>query len=150
MSDLNELYQEIILDHNKRPRNYRKLAAASKAEGHNPMCGDRVTVYVKEKDGRIEDVAFEGLGCAISTASASIMTERLKGRTVAEADTLFRRFQDMVTGKLLPGDRDGSGLDALEAFQHLSDYPMRVKCATLPWHTMKAALGDRDGAESSR
>ena len=147
MTDLNELYQEIILDHNKRPRNYHTLADARKAEGHNPMCGDNVTVFVRETGGKIDDVAFQGSGCAISTASASIMTELLKGKTVEEADALFRRFQAMVTGKSDPeAHREDAEIDALEAFEHVSAYPMRVKCATLAWHTLKAALEGRESA----
>ena len=148
MADMNELYQEIILDHNRHPRNYHRLDGARKAEGHNPMCGDHVTVYVKEKDGKIEDVAFQGSGCAISTASASIMTEMLKGKTVDQANALFSRFQAMVTGKSSPGDaaREDADVDVLQAFEHVSDYPMRVKCATLAWHTLKAALEGRESA----
>ncbi len=146
MSEMNELYQEIILDHNRHPRNYHPLRGARKAEGHNPMCGDNVTVFLKEADGKIEDVAFQGSGCAISTASASIMTEVLKGKTVEEAEALITRFQDMVTGKSEPGEHADGEVDVLEAFEHVSAYPMRVKCATLAWHTLKAALEGQESA----
>ncbi len=150
MSELNELYQEIILDHNRRPRNFRRLGAARKAEGHNPMCGDRVTIYVKEEDGVIRDIAFQGTGCAISTASASLLTERLKGKTVGEFQTLFHRFHDMVTGRDPGAMDDHDELDALRAFEHVSDFPMRVKCATLAWHTLKSALEiDADSSDTA-
>jgi nitrogen fixation protein NifU and related proteins len=140
MSDLRELYQEVILDHHKRPRNCRRPAEANKhADGFNPLCGDKVTVYARVEDGVIRDIAFEGSGCAISTASASMMTEALKGKSEAEAEKIFARFHDMVTGNERDA-ADGSGLGKLEVFAGVREYPVRVKCATLAWHTMRAAL----------
>ena len=140
MSDLRDLYQELILDHGKRPRNFHVMPEASKhAEGFNPLCGDKITLYLKLDGGRISDVSFQGSGCAISTASASILTETLKGKTVAEADGLFEKFHDLVTGKS-PADQKGLPLGKLMAFSGVSDYPARVKCATLAWHTLKSAL----------
>jgi nitrogen fixation NifU-like protein len=140
MPDLRELYQEVILDHHKRPRNFRRPEDANKhADGFNPLCGDKVTVFLRLEDGVIRDIAFEGSGCAISTASASMMTEALKGKTEAEANGIFARFHDLVTGKRA-GGLDGSELGKLEVFTGVRDYPVRVKCATLAWHTMRAAL----------
>ncbi len=137
MSDLRELYQEVILDHNKRPRNFRVIDPAShRAEGFNPLCGDRLTVFVDVADGTIRDLAFQGSGCAISQASASLMTEALKGKPVAEIEPLFERFHELVTS-------DGAappGLGKLAVFAGVRDYPSRVKCATLAWHALKAAL----------
>jgi nitrogen fixation NifU-like protein len=142
MSDLMDLYQELILDHNKRPRNRGRLDEANhEAEGYNPLCGDRVTITVLVRDGVIEDVRFEGTGCAISTASASLMSEAIKGRTVEEAEALFRRFHGLVAGEEANG---GPPLGKLEAFAGVSRFPARVKCATLAWHTLTAALQDRD------
>ena len=138
MSDLSDLYQEVILDHNRSPRNFRRMEGASHhAEGYNPLCGDRLKVYVTVADDRIADVAFEGNGCAISKASASLMTEALKGRTLDEARALFDTFQGMVTSPL------GSELPAvgkLAALAGVREFPARVKCASLAWHTMHAAL----------
>lgn len=146
MSDLRELYQEVILDHSRKPRNFGKPAEVHHmAQGHNPLCGDRVTVYLDlDSDGRVTDVSFEGSGCAISMASASIMTEMLKGKTVAEAKTLFDKFHGVVTGEDedLSG-ADGIDLDRLEALAGVREFPMRVKCATLAWHTFIAATEDR-------
>jgi nitrogen fixation NifU-like protein len=140
MSDLRDLYQEVILDHNRRPRNFGPLPAANRrAEGHNPLCGDRVTVYLDVEGDRIRDVSFEGAGCAISTASASLMTEALKGLSVGEARDLFRGFHELVT----QGD-EGEDLGKLAVFTGVREYPMRVKCATLAWHTLMAALDARD------
>jgi nitrogen fixation NifU-like protein len=140
MSDLRELYQEVILDHNRHPRNFGPLPAANRrAEGNNPLCGDRVTVYLDIGDGRIRDVAFEGAGCAISTASASLMTEALRGLDVEEARSLFRGFHHLVTR----GD-EGEDLGKLAVFTGVREYPMRVKCATLPWHALMAALDAQD------
>jgi nitrogen fixation NifU-like protein len=142
MSDLNELYQEVILDHNRRPRNYRRLEGASHhAEGYNPLCGDRVTVFVQIDAGRISDVAFEGSGCAISKASASLMTDRVKGSTVAEARDLFERFHRMVT---TPPDQEVEELGKLSALAGVREFPVRVKCASLAWHTLKAAMDQED------
>jgi len=143
MSDIDDLYQEIILDHNRRPRNRRRLETAdARAEGYNPLCGDRVTVFVKVRGDTVEEVTFEGSGCAISTASASMMTESLKGKTLAEAKALFRRFHGLITGegKETTG---GPGLGKLEVFSGVCRYPARVKCATLAWHTVNAALEHR-------
>jgi nitrogen fixation NifU-like protein len=140
MSDLSDLYQEVILDHYKRPRNFRRLEEANrKAEGHNPLCGDEITVYLQLDGDVIKDVSFEGAGCAISKASASMMTATLKGKTKAEAKLLFDKFHKMVTG-----DRDSRsdpiGLGKLEVFCGVSEFPVRVKCASLAWHTLNAAL----------
>ena len=143
MSDLRELYQEVILDHNKRPRNYRTLDSPTRtARGHNPLCGDRLTLYVNLEGDRIADVAFEGSGCAISKASASLMTEAVKGKTVAEAEALFERFHDLVTSA--PDEPvTTSGLGKLAVFAGVREYPARVKCASLAWHTMKNAVEAR-------
>jgi len=140
MSDVGQLYQEVILDHYKRPRNFRKLDGASRnAEGYNPLCGDKVTVYVKLEDGLVRDIGFQGSGCAISTASASMMTTSLKGKTLVEAEALFQSFRLMVTGQ--PDTAlDRVELGKLAAFSGISEFPVRVKCATLPWHTLHAAL----------
>ena len=139
-SELRELYQEVILDHSKRPRNFRELPAATgRAEGYNPLCGDRATVYVELEGDRVKDVSFKGAGCSISTASASMMTESVKGKSEAEARELFRRFHDLVTGKSSPQD-DSAALGKLAVFAGVRDYPVRVKCATLAWHTLRAAL----------
>jgi len=144
MSDLRELYQEIILDHNRRPRNYRCPADANReAHGDNPLCGDRVTVYLTLQDGVVKDVGFQGRGCAISMASASLMTELLKGKTEAEARALFRRFHGTITGKAVPEEQDDPEADKLAVLSGVREYPMRVKCATLSWHTLLAAL-DRE------
>lgn len=141
MSHASELYQELILDHGRRPRNFRPLEGAShRADGHNPLCGDRVTVYALVEDGVVKDVTFQGAGCAISQASCSIMTETVRGRTLAEVEAVFGRFHDLVTGQArAPGD-DDTGLGKLEAFAGVAEFPMRVKCATLSWHTLRAAL----------
>jgi nitrogen fixation protein NifU and related proteins len=140
MSDLRDLYQEVILDHTRRPRNFGTLPAANhQAEGNNPLCGDQVTVFLDLSDGRIRDVAFQGAGCAISTASASLMTEALKGKTVEEARRLFHVFQDLVTTGAGEGDPE---LGKLAVFTGVREYPMRVKCATLAWHTLLAALAE--------
>jgi nitrogen fixation NifU-like protein len=145
MADLRELYQEVILDHHKRPRNCRKPDDANMhADGFNPLCGDKVSVFVRMEDGVVRDIAFQGSGCAISTASASMMTESLKGKSEAEVAQIFERFRDLVTGKT-PVDGDISGLGKLAVFAGVRDYPVRVKCATLAWHTMRAALeGSRE------
>ncbi|MCO6438872.1 MAG: SUF system NifU family Fe-S cluster assembly protein [Phycisphaerae bacterium] len=144
MSDLRDLYQELILDHNNRPRNKGRIEGADRvAKGHNPLCGDHVTVYVKLKDGVVEDVTFEGSGCAISTASASLMTESLRGKTLEEAKALFAKFHGLVTGEVAENGQ-GSGLGKLEVFSNVCQYPARVKCATLAWHTIRAALEDKD------
>jgi nitrogen fixation NifU-like protein len=140
MSELRDLYQEVILDHNKRPRNFRRPEHPThEARGDNPLCGDKVTVYLTVEDGVVKDVAFEGRGCAISTASASLMTEIVKGRRIEEARELFRRFHEMVTGTE-PEGTDAEDLDKLQVLSGVREYPMRVKCATLSWHTLAAAL----------
>jgi nitrogen fixation NifU-like protein len=137
--DLRDLYQEVILDHGKKPRNFTRLAGdrVREAEGYNPLCGDQITLYVEVDGDRIVNAGFQGEGCAISTASASMMTGALKGKTVAEVERLFRGFHDLVTGR---GDDDPDALGKLAVFGGVSEYPMRVKCATLPWHTLHAAL----------
>ena len=141
MSDLSDLYQELILDHNKRPRNCRKIEGPDCcAQGHNPLCGDRVAVFVNVKGDRIEEIAFQGAGCAISTASASLMTESLKGKTFAEAKGLFNQFHHMLTEDSSNGEVEAEGLGKLAAFSGVKRYPARVKCATLAWHTVNAAL----------
>ena len=144
MFDLNDLYQELILDHNRSPRNRRRLDGAHRhAEGFNPLCGDHITVFVKVEDDVIADIAFEGSGCAISTASASLMTEGLKGKTLEEARSLFRKFRGLVT-KDASEAGDKTGLGKLEVFSNVCRYPARVKCATLAWHTVKAAIDNND------
>jgi nitrogen fixation protein NifU and related proteins len=136
-TDLRDLYQEVILDHNRRPRNFGPLPGADRrAEGHNPLCGDQVAVYLKLDGDIVREVSFEGSGCAISTASASLMTEAVQGKTVAEALRLFARFHGLLTGTASE-DQD---LGKLAALGGVREYPMRVKCATLAWHTLKAAL----------
>ena len=138
MSDLSDLYQEVILDHNRRPRNFRAIEEATRTqEGFNPLCGDRLTLYVTLDGNIIRDVAFQGSGCAISKASASLMTEALKGKTVEEARALFDRFHDMV---LSSPETPVSDLGKLAVFGGVRDYPTRVKCASLAWHTLKAAV----------
>lgn len=139
MSELQDLYQELIVDHNRRPRNRRRIENADRqAAGYNPLCGDRVNVFVKLKGDVIEDLAFEGKGCAISTASASLMTETLKGKTLAEAESLYQCFHDLVTG--VQNGCDHVDLGKLEVFSGVSKYPARVKCASLVWHAVKSAL----------
>jgi len=138
MSDLSELYQEVILDHNRRPRNFRVVEDASRMqEGYNPLCGDRLTLYVRLDGDRIADVSFQGTGCAISKASASLMTEALKGKAVAEARQLFERFHEMVTSS---PDEAAPDLGKLSVFAGVREFPTRIKCASLAWHTLKAAV----------
>jgi nitrogen fixation NifU-like protein len=139
MSELRSLYQEIILEHNKKPRNFGKLAEATRTvEGYNPLCGDHYTLYLKVDGDTIVDIAFEGAGCAISKASASVMTTLVKGKTKAEADRLFEIFHMLVTGELT--DISFESLGKLAAFSGVSEFPARVKCASLAWHTMHGAL----------
>lgn len=141
MSDLRDLYQEVIFDHYRKPRNCHALACANhKAEGHNPLCGDQVTVYLKIENDVIEDLSFSGSGCAISTASASLMTEALKGKKVAEVEHLFQEFHHMVTS---PEDTPHEDIGKLEVLAGVREFPARVKCATLAWHTLHAALKDQ-------
>jgi len=155
MSDLDDLYQEVILDHQRNPRNFAHLPSANrKAEGINPLCGDHVTVYLDVEAGIIRNISFQGEGCAIAKASASMMTSAIKGKTLAEASEIFKRFHRMVMG-----DRDPcidiESLGKLAAFSGVSAFPVRVKCASLAWHTLNAALSDNripiviDGAEKS-
>jgi nitrogen fixation NifU-like protein len=138
MPDLRELYQELILEHSKAPRNYRRLAEANrKAEGYNPLCGDHFTVYVRTLGDSIHDISFEGSGCAISKASASMMTQSLKGKTTEEAKELFEHFHRTVTGE---ENAASARLGKLSVFAGVAEFPTRVKCATLAWHTLEAAL----------
>lgn len=142
MNELRELYQEVILDHNSQPRNYRVLEPAThQANGFNPLCGDRVTLYLDVKDNIIRDISFQGNGCAISTASASMLTETLKGKTLAEAQQIFEAFRAMATGTEEP---DEDVLDKLTVLAGVREFPSRVKCATLVWHTLQAALNKQD------
>ncbi len=139
MSDLRELYQQIILDHNRAPRNFREIEGANRvADANNPLCGDKFKLYVRVSDGVIEDIGFRGSGCAISKASASLMTSAVKGKTTAEAEALFDAFHDLITGSE-PGGK-GKELGKLAAFSGVREFPARVKCATLSWHTLRAAL----------
>jgi len=149
MSELEGLYQEVILDHSKRPRNFHSMKDADRqADGYNPLCGDRFTVYLKLQDDKIADVSFQGTGCAISTASASILTEILKGKTRAQAEALFGTFHDLVTGKT-HAEGEAPALGKLAAFSGVCEFPVRVKCATLVWHTLRNALnGDRKTAKT--
>ncbi len=146
MSEIRELYQEVILDHNKKPRNFREMEAPDrKAEGHNPLCGDQVTIYLQVEDDKVKDVSFQGTGCAISTASASLMTEALKGKSLQEVNEAFERFHDLVT-KDMDFTEQLMEMGKLAAFSGIRDFPMRVKCATLAWHTLKAALESKEAA----
>jgi nitrogen fixation NifU-like protein len=140
-NELRDLYQEVILDHNRHPRNFRALPGANRAAvGHNPLCGDRVQVFLQIDDDRVKAISFEGSGCAISTASASLMTEALKGRTVAEAHALFESFHELLTR----GSDDPGRLGKLAVLAGVREFPIRVKCATLAWHTLEAALEQKD------
>ncbi len=142
MPELRELYQQVILDHNRKPRNYRVMDNADRvATGDNPLCGDKVEVYLKLNGEIIEDVSFQGSGCAISQSSASLMTAAVHGKSVAEALELFSKFHEMVTGGV-GGDVGGSELGKLRAFAGVREFPGRVKCANLSWHTLKSALDD--------
>ena len=150
MSDLRDLYQDVILEHSKAPRNFRSIAAANhKAEGFNPLCGDRFTVYLDLDGDSIRDIAFQGSGCAISKASASMMTQSLKGKTRAEAEALFQRFHQLVTGEEHKEIGNSPELGKLAVFSGVSEYPVRVKCATLAWHTLHAALEGKQEAVST-
>ena len=149
MSDLRDLYQQVILDHSKRPRNFLKLQDADRtAEGHNPLCGDEITIYLKMDGELIKDISFQGAGCAISKASASMMTAALKGKTKAEAEALFGKFHEMVTGNRDTAS-DPAGLGKLEVFCGVCEFPVRVKCASLAWHTLRAALDGKGEAVST-
>jgi nitrogen fixation protein NifU and related proteins len=141
-SDLRDLYQETILDHSKRPRNFREMPEATgHAQGFNPLCGDKATVFVRLEDGVVRDVSFKGAGCSISTASASLMTESLKGKSRAEVEEIFQRFHALITSDpSRAAENTAPELGKLAAFSGVSEFPVRVKCASLPWHTLKAAL----------
>jgi nitrogen fixation protein NifU and related proteins len=144
MSELSELYQQVILDHNKKPRNFRKLESANhSAEGYNPLCGDQLTVYLNLEDDAVKDVSFEGSGCAISKAAASMMTQAVKGKKKQEAEKLFTEFHGMVTGEL-DEETTPNNLGHLKIFAGVREFPVRVKCATLAWHTMHAALNNQE------
>lgn len=145
-AELQDLYQDVILDHNRRPRNFRALERARKAEGFNPLCGDQFTVYVRVNGDVIADIGFEGSGCAISKASASLMTESVKGKTAAEATALLERFQRMITS---PPDSPIADLGKLAAFAGVRQFPARVKCASLAWHTLRAALDSSEEVVST-
>jgi nitrogen fixation NifU-like protein len=145
--EISDLYQEMIVDHSRRPRNFRPLENAThQAEGFNPLCGDKVKIYVDFDKGVVRDVSFEGEGCAISKASASLMTESIKGKSEAEVKVLFSRFRDLAIGNV---DGDPSELGKLAVFAGLRGFPTRVKCATLAWHTLRAALGQNSGVVST-
>ena len=144
--ELRDLYQEVILEHSRKPRNYGLLPSANhKAEGFNPLCGDHYTVFVNVRDGAISEIAFQGAGCAISKASASMMTQSLKGKSTEEAEVTFTRFHDLVTGQ----SGDTGQLGKLAVFAGVSEFPLRVKCATLAWHAVRAALRGEDQAVST-
>ena len=153
---IEELYQSVILDHNRRPRNHREMEHAdARADGRNPLCGDEVTVWLRLEGDRIADVSFKGVGCAISRASASIMTTAVKGQTIADAERLFERFHQLVTGQRPPQPADvavaetdsrAGPLGSLEVFSGVSRFPVRVKCASLSWHTLRSALRDGTAA----
>lgn len=138
---LRDLYQSVIIDHSKRPRNFKSLAAATHTGvGHNPLCGDRVTLYLTVENGRVKDVAFEGSGCAISTASASLMTEFLKSKTLGEVEALFQKFHDLITSPPDAPAPDVPELGKLQVLAGVREFAARVKCASLPWHTLRAAI----------
>lgn len=148
MSELSELYQQVILDHNKKPRNFRRLADATQtADGYNPLCGDQLTVDLRLTEDRVEEATFEGSGCAISKASASMMTQAVKGKSRDEVEKLFGEFHRMVTGEL-DEEREENSLGRLKIFAGVREYPARVKCASLAWHTLHAALAG-DGATTT-
>ncbi len=149
MSALRELYQQVILDHNRNPRNFRVMeGATSSTEGYNPLCGDHYTVFVRMEGDRIADISFTGAGCAISKASASVMSSVLKGKTREEAESVFREFHGLVTGTELPAEALDR-LGKLAAFAGVSEFPARVKCASLPWHTLHAVLDGESKAIST-
>jgi len=144
MSELSELYQQVILDHNKKPRNFRKLETANySAEGYNPLCGDQLTVYLNLEDDTVKEVGFEGSGCAISKAAASMMTQAVKGKSKEQAENLFQEFHSMVTGELNE-ETEENNLGNLKIFAGVREFPVRVKCATLAWHTLHAALNKEE------
>jgi nitrogen fixation NifU-like protein len=148
MSELSELYQQVILDHNKKPRNFRKLEHANRsAEGYNPLCGDHLTIYLDVEDDAVKEIAFVGSGCAISKAAASMMTQAVKGKSREEAEELFTEFHSMVIGEL-DEENEENKLGNLKIFAGVREFPVRVKCATLPWHTLHAALHNKDSAST--
>ncbi len=150
MMELSALYQDVILEHNRSPRNFHRMDDADRhAEGRNPLCGDQLTVWLKLNGDRVSDVSFEGSGCAISKASASLMTAAVKGKTRSEIDRLFQRFHDVVTGNSSPETESRRELGKLAVFSGISAFPVRVKCATLSWHALKAALEQGAGAVST-
>ncbi len=146
MADLDALYSGVILDHNRHPRNYRRLATGRHAMGHNPFCGDRLTIFLRVEGGVIQEAAFHGFGCAIATASASLMTESVTGKTVADAETLLARVQQMITAAAAESVEDLGMLRALAGVRH---HPARVKCAMLPWHTLRVAATVGEGPVST-
>jgi len=148
MASLSGLYQDLILDHNRAPQNFRRMEDANRrVEGINPLCGDRLTVWFRMEDGVIKDAAFQGSGCAISKASASLMTSAVKGKTREEAEALFERFRRLVTGSMEQAEAESLG--KLAAFSGISEFPIRVKCASLSWHALKAALNEPDTVVST-
>jgi nitrogen fixation protein NifU and related proteins len=148
MSELSELYQQVILDHNKKPRNFRKLEGANhSAEGFNPLCGDHLTIYIDLEDNSLKEIAFEGSGCAISKAAASMMTQAVKGKSREQVEELFNEFHSMVTGEL-DEETEENKLGNLRIFAGVREFPVRVKCATLPWHTLHAALNNEQLAST--
>ena len=151
MADITELYQSLILDHKRSPRNHGAPAVVDRvADGRNPMCGDQLRVWVTlDDDGRVTDVRFAGKGCAISQASASLMTVAVKGKTRAEAEAMFERFHDLVTGKLSLSPTEARAMGEMAAFSGVSKFPIRVKCASMPWHTLRKALGEGGDAPST-
>jgi len=148
MSELSELYQQVILDHNKKPRNFRKLESANhSAEGFNPLCGDHLTIYLDVEGDAVKEIAFEGSGCAISKAAASMMTQAVKGKSREQIEELFTQFHSMVTGEF-DEETETSKLGNLKIFGGVREFPVRVKCATLPWHTLHAALNNKEHAST--
>ena len=148
MSELSELYQQVILDHNKKPRNFRKLEQANhSAEGYNPLCGDQLTIYVDLEDNAVKEIGFEGSGCAISKAAASMMTQAVKNKSREQVEELFNEFHSMVTGEL-DEENEENKLGNLRIFAGVREFPVRVKCATLPWHTLHAALNNEQHAST--
>ena len=148
MSELYELYQAVILDHNKKPRNFRKLENANRtAEGFNPLCGDQLNIYLHLEDDQVKDISFEGTGCAIWKASASMMTQAVKGKSKQEVELLFDEFHRMVTG-LLDEEKEPNQLGRLKIFAGVREFPVRVKCTTLSWHTMHAALNNQESVST--
>ena len=146
MSELYELYQQVILDHNKKPRNFHKLETANRtAEGYNPLCGDQLHIYLEVEDDQVKDISFEGTGCAIFKASASMMTQAVKGKTKRQTEELFQEFHKLLTGEM-DAEAEDSQLGKLRIFTGVREYPVRVKCATLSWHTMRAALEGEEKA----